>query len=353
MKKTLSITLAFFATFHIFAQSSGNYQQSEQYEPVQQQEFYNSKSRAVAPASNGIYMDNNEYKPKAYPAQTGNNFAGENQVVFDVKALLNQKASQYVAVFSLTQVGTTTEETDRLLNERYAAFEAGALQAGVSKEDIYLDMVSFVPRYEYQVSKKVFSKKSYTEVPKGFVLQKNIHIRFTKPELLDKLVSIAAKNEIYDLVKVDYITENPDKIYQTLRAKVFEYLNQQVKSYKDIGFQLDTTYKVVAEKTWVTYPATRYQTYIPASTISIDAITKQGTQITEATKTRTSFYEPVSPVDYDIVINPVIVEPVVQYSLILKIKFTYRERLPYSKTEYKKELNLITPNGELKNIRLE
>ena len=35
-------------------------------------------------------------------------------------------------------------------------------------------------------------------------LKKNIHVRYTKSTMLDKIVTAAAQNEIYDLVKVDY-----------------------------------------------------------------------------------------------------------------------------------------------------
>ncbi len=83
--------------------------------------------------------------------------------------------------------------------------------AGHPDGDIYVDMVNFFPKYEYDVSKKLFSKKTYTEIPKGFELQKNIHIRYTAPALLDRIVTAAARQEIYDIVKVDYFVKDPQK----------------------------------------------------------------------------------------------------------------------------------------------
>ncbi len=49
---------------------------------------------------------------------------------------------------------------------------------GVKEKDVFTDMLSFVPVYEIETTRKLFSK-TYQEVPAGFEIQKNIHIRFT------------------------------------------------------------------------------------------------------------------------------------------------------------------------------
>jgi hypothetical protein len=73
----------------------------------------------------------------------------------------------------------------------------------VKEKDVFTDMLSFVPVYEIETTRKLFSK-TYQEVPAGFEIQKNIHIKFTDARILDQLVTAAAKEEIYDLVKVDF-----------------------------------------------------------------------------------------------------------------------------------------------------
>jgi len=42
--------------------------------------------------------------------------------------------------------------------------------------------------------------KTYTEVPKGFEMQKNLHIKFNDENLLDDIMTFAANNEIYDFI---------------------------------------------------------------------------------------------------------------------------------------------------------
>ena len=108
-------------------------------------------------------------------------------------------------------------------------------------------MVNFLPKYEYDVSKKLFSRKTYTEIPKGFELQKNIHIRYTDPTLLERIVTAAARQEIYDIVKVDYFVKDSETIYAQLRETTFKYLKNIENQYKTLGIQLDSAYKVSAD----------------------------------------------------------------------------------------------------------
>ncbi len=310
------------------------------------------QQRQNAPYGGTVNGTRPSWAPNTNEAATNFSFAGENFMVLNINALSNQKAKEYVAIFNVTQAGNTAEEADKLLNDRINAFMTGANALSISKENLYVDMVSFLPRYELVATKKVFSKKTYTETPKGFILQKNIHVKFVEPEILDKLISVAAKNEIYEIVKVDYIVESPEKIYQELRNKTFEYLNQIVSLYNKNGMKLDSAYKITAENTWATYPATRYSSYQAYSSVSMDAV-KGGTQVTEAEKTQTSFYNSIPADNYDIVINPTIIEPVVQYSYNLRIKFTLKERTPFKEIKREKEFIMVTPNGEVKTLKID
>ena len=93
-----------------------------------------------------------------------------------VKGLANVKADSYVAIFSVSQTGKTAEEVNTLIDGRIN----DALKKLKTKTNLttYVDMISFVPVYEYEVQKKIFSKKTYNEIPVGFELKKNIQILF-------------------------------------------------------------------------------------------------------------------------------------------------------------------------------
>lgn len=231
MKKTLKLTfvfLSFLMTARVGAQATGNY--DSQYNVRSNDNYFQQNQSAASPSYN---------QPQ---------FEGSNGFKIEVKALSNEKPTGFVAIFAVSQAGETAEETDRLFNERYQKFAKALEGFGVKSQNIYVDMISFVPKYEYVSEKKIFSKKTYIEIPKGFLMQKNIHIRYDREAQLDQLVTAAASCEIYDLVKIEYQTESPDKIYQKLRTEAMRYVKQQIETYKNMGYRIDTAYQMFAEK---------------------------------------------------------------------------------------------------------
>ncbi|MFC3158756.1 hypothetical protein ACFOEQ_09630 [Chryseobacterium arachidis] len=95
-------------------------------------------------------------------------------------------------------------------------------------------MISFVPVYQYNVEKKTSSKKTYNEVPAGFELKKNIHIKFTDPSQLNDFISILSKNEIYDLVRVDYFADSMENVRKELMNKAKLALQEKAKNLENI-----------------------------------------------------------------------------------------------------------------------
>ena len=276
----------------------------------------------------------------------------DNVLEIGINALSNQKADSYTAIFSVLQLGKTADETNNLLNARLNGFLADLKALDIPKADIYVDMVNFLPRYEYDVNKKLFSPKTYTEIPKGFELQKTVHIRYSEPGLLDDIVTAAAKQEIYDIIKVDYFINDPNKVYKELRAAVFTYLNEIEAKYKDIGIELDSAYLSTAENAWVAYPINRYESYQAFSAQMIDQGDKNAI-VNKADKPVSRFYNAIPANDYDIVINPEILEPAVQFSYNLIARYTLEPNKPKENTVVKKEFLWLTPEGEVKRLKVE
>jgi len=108
-----------------------------------------------------------------------------------------------------------------------------------------------------------------------------------------------------------------------------------------------------AENAWVSYPINRYETYQAFSAQKLDIDEKSNSVINNADKPVSRFYNAVPANDYDIVINPEILEPAVQFSYNLIVRFTLPERKTPVKTEIKKEFLMITPTGEVKQLKIE
>lgn len=304
---------------------------------------------------NSMYGNDNRYNYQNAEELTWQNsfnvtrevMIDENSMTFEVNGLFNRKADAYLAIFNMTQVGENASVANDLLNTRYQNFVNEVASAGVKAEDIFLDMVSQVPIYELEVTKKFFSK-TYNEVPKGFELQKNIHVKFNKGEVLDKILTAAAKHEIYDLIKVDYFVENTSAVYETLRDSVIAYAKRKTNDYKQLNVNLDTVYRVLTEQTSVTFPIDRYSKYQPASSSSIESVGKKS-GLTEIRKPVVMFYNKLSYHNFDVVINPVVVEPLVQYTCKIKMHFSLKKPV---ETKVQNHYKVITPIGDVKTIEI-
>ncbi|MDY3319912.1 SIMPL domain-containing protein [Riemerella anatipestifer] len=265
-------------------------------------------------------------------------------MVIDVKGLANVKADTYVAIFSVTQVGKTAEEVNELIDKRISN-SLTEIKAKKSTET-YVDMISFVPVYEYEVEKKLFSKKNYNEVPKGFELKKNIHIKYSDPAQLNDFISSLSKEEIYDLVRVDYFSSNLESIKKELMNKAKLVMQEKIKNYEVIlGQTFATAEKRLADGYKVVFPVEMYKSYEAYNSSSI--YLKKSAIVNQTDKTTTLYYQPVIDKEFDFVINPTILEPVIQVMYEIKLTINQKKEIPTTK-----EYLLVTPNGEFKSLNM-
>ncbi len=281
--------------------------------------------------------DNNNVLQESSLPQSAN-----NEIELKCSALMNVKADSYLAIFNLTQVATTAKEADDLINKRIQVFFDNLKTLGLSSSDFYVDMVYLIPVFEFEVSKKFFSK-TYNEVPKGFEMQKNVHIKFKGSNIIDKIVTTASLSEIYDLVTVEYFVNNPSVIYDTLRAATHRYLKANAARLKSSGINLAEHFSSLQEETDVVYPESRYSDYEAFVSQSLEAA--RNAAVTNVRKPKTVAYNKLPYNEFDIVINSEFTEPVVQYTYDLSLKYI----LP-DKQGNKNKYFIIDSNGNLKEV---
>ncbi len=274
------------------------------------------------------------------------NLPTPNNIVINIKGMANVTADKYVAIFSLTQVAETSEEVNSLMDKR---LNSSITEIKINKGiETYIDMVSFVPVYQYAVEKKIFSKKTYNEVPTGFELKKNLHVKFSDPSQLNELIKILAKNEIYDLVRVDYFANNLELIKKELANKAKISLQEKVKSYESLlGETFANSEKTINEGFQIKLPTEMYKSYEAhnSSTLALSRLAN----INQANKSTTLYYQPVLDKEFDFVINPTILEPVIQVMYEVKLLITKEKK---SENKDNKSYILITPNGEMRDLNI-
>jgi hypothetical protein len=147
---------------------------------------------------------------------------------------------------------------------------------------------------------------------------------------------------------VDYFVENTSAVYETLRDSVIAFAKRKTNDYKELKINLDTVYRVLTEQTSVTFPIDRYSKYIPASSSSIEAVGKKS-GVTEIRKPTVMFYNKLTYHNFDVVINPVVIEPVVQYTCKIKMRFSLKKPV---ETKVQNHYKVITPTGDVKTIEI-
>ena len=335
MKKNILLIGFVFIYVGIFAQAGGNviYEQNNRYK---QNKTYNENAEQIWDYRG---LDNSL---NLQIIESGNN----KEMIFTVNALMNIEADSYLAIFNIAQTGTTAKEVNDLVNNKINGFKNSLKGFNIADEDIFTDIISLVPVYEYEVEKKLFSK-TYTEVPKGFEMQKNIHIKFKDVKALDGIITSAANNEIYDFIKLEYFIENNADKYSELRSKTVEYMKKKIDAFKNLGLDLDTIYHIISERSSVVYPIDRYESYQAFSGTSLDAI--KGKSVTKVRKPRTMFYNKLPYHKYDLVINSAILKPAVQFTYSLTLKYVLND----PEKDYKKQYILVTPDGVVKTLKVD
>lgn len=294
----------------------------------------------------GQASGNLNYQNRNQSNRENNNFSLDfptnYEMVVSAKGLANIKADAFVAIFSILQTGKTAEEATSLMSQRLSPV-LSALKA--KNMEAFVDMISFVPMYEYETEKKVFSKRTYNEVPVGFELKQNLHIKINEASRLNELITLLANSEIYDLVRMDYYSSQLETIKKELKDKVKSAFAEKQKVYETtLGESFASTEKKIIDGFFHISPTEQYRGYEAYSSASLQG--KRSGNVVQANKSVTQYYQPIANRDFDVVLNPIIVEPMIQVVYEMKMSVNHPDK-------YKnKEVLLLTPAGELKKMNL-
>lgn len=327
----LAITLA--TSSILFSQHSGN-----------------ANSESAQKTTSGNYNYHNQYQNNqvnTIQTTTGN----ENEMYIVIKGIYNEKATSQRAVFSVLQIGKTAEETTNLMDARLETVTK-AITTFNPEIEMIVDMISFVPMYDYEIQKKIFNPKTYNEKPSGFELKKNLIIKFKKTNDLNAIMNFCAKQEIYDLAKVDYVTSNLDHIRDVLQVKAAEEYKQMLTNYSAImNTDLFKKEKSLTEGYNTIYPMESYRSYSAFSQASINF--EPSSTVNNIRKNNTQFYDAALSKTHTFVVNADITEPTIQifYDLTIRIKLK-EDQLPKNTIIRNNRYYIVTANGDVKPLNL-
>lgn len=291
MKKLfLLLGLLFFVNLIAFAQESGN-------------RNYNSQRRKPTINSGVIVGTSN----------------GKEVYYVESSVAINVKADAYVAVFGLSQEAATAAESNDKINRLTAAFGRDLESLAIKKTDVFVDFITQNKVYDYTTAGNVTTEK-FT----GFETKKNIAVRYNDRENLERIIAAATKNSIFDLIKVDYVVNDIKAINARLFEEAVKIVKQKEAAYANsFGIKMLPS-NVANEKYDAFFPGELYavyQAYESGNTYG----DYENRRVIQQRKTKTFYYEPLDPSDFDSVINQIGIEPMVQFTLYLKVQYDLKK----------------------------
>ncbi|HEV2473298.1 MAG TPA: SIMPL domain-containing protein [Chthonomonadales bacterium] len=235
----------------------------------------------------------------------------------DAHVLMNVRASEYVAVFGVQVEAATPAECGAKMDAAVGRFRRDLAQAGIPPAAVYVDYIAQNRIYDYKVTDNVAKEEL-----SGFELKKNISVRYTNSALLDNLVLLAARSQIYDLIKVDYIVPDTQSVRTRLFAEAVRVILRKSADYRLLGTAVKGPPQVYADRSSTYFPTRMYDSYTAYESGDVNAgYYAQKFVVQNARKSSTFYFNPLDASGFDSVINPVVMEPVVQFTLYLKMRY--------------------------------
>jgi uncharacterized protein YggE len=236
----------------------------------------------------------------------------------EANVLMNVRADEYVAVFGVLQEGATVAECNQKMDATVNEFSGELKQLGIGGEDVFVDFAAQNKIYGFQVIGAIAKERLV-----GFELKKNVAVHYKDKLLLDRLVIAASKSRIFDLIKVDYVVRDAASVQAKLMDDAAQVIKQKAAQYERLlGIKLQPPVQVYAEKPSIYFPTEMYDSYAASESEEMSSDSdRQKYTIQGARKSRTFFFNGLSADGFDHVTNPVVIEPVVQFTLYLKVKY--------------------------------
>jgi uncharacterized protein YggE len=236
----------------------------------------------------------------------------------EASVLMNVKADEYVAVFGISREGETVDECGRKMDATIKEFSDALKPLGVVGDDLFVDFVAQNKIYGFEVTGDIAREKLV-----GFEVKKNLSIHYRDRSLLDRFIAAAARAQVFDLIKVDYIVKDTRRVQERLAKEAARVIKEKTARYDELlGIKLQGPAQVYAERAGTYYPTEMYDSYTAQESEGISGdYYRQKYTVQSARKGRTFYYNGLDADGFDDVIDPVVIEPVVQFTLYLKIKY--------------------------------
>lgn len=247
----------------------------------------------------------------------------DTSMFIDASVLMNVRADEFVATFGVAEEAETVEACQARMDATLAAFTEALKPLGVGPEALFVDFAAQTKVYGYKVEGNLAREQLV-----GFELKKTVAIRYRDKALIDRLVIAASRAKVYDLIKVDYVVTDLAPVQERLAEAAAAAVKAKATRHERLlGIKLRAVPQVYAERSSAYFPSEMYDSYTAGESEAVSGgPDRSRTTVQSLRKSRTFYYNPLNADGFDRVIDPVVLEPVVQFTLYLKLRYEIETR---------------------------
>lgn len=295
LKTTAFFALLAFSASYTAAQEMGNAAKSRANANI-----YDQQNRQIASSSGILYgIEQTKDVTSVY--------------FLEAVVLMNVKADEYVVSLGAAQTGKTALESEQKVDGQIAQLTGSLTGMNVSAADTFVDFISQTPVYDFAATA---SGKTATERLTGYETKKNIIIRFRDQAMLRQITNAANRAGIFDVIKIDYVVKDIANMRTRMTEEAAKIIKRKEGLFNTLNIKMRPV-AVVEDRFRVLSPDQLYRTYSAYESGEAEGFRR----VIEARKVNTSYYQPLDPTVFDLSINPIGIEPVVQATLYLKVKY--------------------------------
>lgn len=292
--------------------------------PLQAQEMGN-QGYANYSELNKMYSNASSYGNNTYQTmQSGSRIKpsvvieGDSILYINSRVLMNKRADKHLVVVAVHQEAKNVQACNQEINKRINLFLKDLEDSlAVGKEQVFIDLIRFNPVYDYTVH-----GKNSTQYLEGYEMLKNVIIPLKDPELLEPLLILASRQDIFDFVKMDHIVADPEEIYQEMYSQAISIIEKKRKQYLQNSSRLLLDKSIVSlDNFYHIEPDDLYKSYTAYESSSVYRNYYNSGIQKDMRKSKTSYYDRLNYAHFDRVINSS--DPVVSNQFIMEVQIKY------------------------------
>ncbi len=245
-----------------------------------------------------------------------------NGLTITSQVLLNKLPNSFIVTLGINQEALTVKACNTKINTRINNLKKDLETLGLKEEDFYVDFITQTKIYDYNID----SNKA-SQYQKGFEIKKNLIIKLKNIDAIDAVIELSSKQDIYDVIKVDYINDSEDEVYETLFNECIKVVEKRKRIYSKLAkpkFKKAT--HIVSDKFYSVHPKSQYKQYqaVESSNLSVTNRNYSAHYIKkEARKHKTFYYEGENPSAFDKVIGTISPKIGIQYVMSLTVSYEF------------------------------